>query len=239
MESVRPILNNKIHIQVIFKKNQKWYLHSDVSSWVIIDEDTVNELLNRYEQLVFINLNTIINIDYVNGINYIDIAKECILINGQMHIISKRYMPLLKHVLKEKYPNLFSSIQLHTKESYLRRVNSKRKVHTQHIKYLLRKGSRTIIFYDDGTSDYFYETLKYFYEYVLEHNDFIKVKRDCIVNIRFINNCKIDTKTKTGEILVDSEVISISRRNLQVFKRFMQNQMHKKDNTFTFAPRID
>lgn len=222
MENVKTILENKVEIPVLLRKKQNWYIVPTLSSPKTVFVDDVGVLLYMHRQLVYINNNTIINVEYIDTV-LSNIVKEYIVIEGKMYIISPKYMLLLRHLLKERYPSIYASINNHTKGIYLRGINSKTRIDIENIECLIRKSTQTIIFYKDGTTSYFYETLKYFNENILKRETFIKIRRDCIVNIKHINNFKIDKRNKTGEIYVKSQILSISRRNLTLFKKTWEN----------------
>lgn len=217
MENIKTILDKKVEIPVLLRKKQNWYIVPTLSNPKTVVDD-IGVLLYMHRQLVYINKNTIINVEYIDTV-LSNIVKEYIVIEGKMYIISPKYMLLLRHLLKERYPSIYACINNHTKGTYLRGGNSKIRIDIENIECLIRKSTQTIIFYKDGTTSYFYETLKYFNENILKRETFIKIRRDCIVNIQHINNFKIDKRNKTGEIYIKSQILSISRRNLTLFKK--------------------
>ncbi len=222
MENPKKILDKKVEIPVLLRKKQNWYMISSLSSPKAVFVDDIGVLLYMHRQLVYINKDTIINVEYIDTV-LSNLVKEYVVIEGKMYIISSKYMLLLKHLLKERYPSIYACINNHTKGTYLRGGNSKTRIDIENIECLIRKSTQTIIFYKDGTTSYFYETLKYFSENILKRGTFIKVRRDCIVNLQYINSFKIDKRNKTGEIYIKSQILSISRRNLTLFKKTWQN----------------
>jgi len=91
------------------------------------------------------------------------------------------------------------------------------------IKYMLRVGRCTYIYYENEKKRYFYETLKYFERHLDANIPLIRVDHNCIINLKYMNSYKIYTPSKTGEVSIDDHLFKISRRQLCVFRRKLRN----------------
>lgn len=218
-------------IKILFKKGKCWYYHLDnLEECHILDCD-LDSFLSTYNQFCQISPFHIINFNHVD--DYLFSGKNNFLIlSGIRYDVTRRYVSKVKtsHVvfLNQKYVSFEPS----NKGTWLsRKINksSSFKVDVLNIKYLIRQGTITHAYYDNGKKQSFYETLKYFEEQLAPTLPFIRIRRNCIININYLSSYKVDSETKTAEVKIDSLNLGVSRRQLPSFKR----KIKKSKLTFT------
>ena len=87
------------------------------------------------------------------------------------------------------------------------------------VMYLVRVGAKTQIEYKDGSKSEFYETLSHF-EYIFnELKTFIRIHRNCIINLQFVEMYEVCKRSKNAVVTVNGKKFIVSRRSLQQFKQ--------------------
>lgn len=206
-------------IQVLTRKKNGWYAYDTDFNIPKINFDDIESFLAHHNDFVQINLDTIVNLNYINE-ELSSISKDFLVLAGKIHIITTRYLKKTKSAFRKKILIKNSKETPNFKGKYLNN-NNIIQLDVKNIRFLVREGSLTKITYKDGTQRSFYQTLKYFDNLLSNEYTFIRVRRDCIINTAYLNHYQINKKNKTGEISIESNVFSISRRNLQSFKKII------------------
>ncbi|WP_435355919.1 LytTR family transcriptional regulator DNA-binding domain-containing protein [Emticicia sp. SJ17W-69] len=206
-------------IQVLIRKKNGWYINDTDFNIPMIDFEDIESFLAQHNDFVQINLDTIVNLNYINE-ELSNISKDFLVLAGKIYIITTRYLKKTKSAFRKNILLKNSKEIPNFKGKYLKN-NNIIQLDTKNIRFLVREGSLTKITYQDGTQRSFYQTLKYFDKLLSNEHTFIRVRRDCIINTAYLNHYQINKKNKTGEISIESNVFSISRRNLQSFKKII------------------
>ena len=79
---------------------------------------------------------------------------------------------------------------------------------------LQREGSITIVRLKDGSIINFYETLSYFENHIHFPNSLVRIRRECIINLRYVSSFETnyESKYKSGVLTLFGEKYVVSRR---------------------------
>jgi LytTr DNA-binding domain len=213
------------NVKFLKKIREHWFYKKD-------DSDTQHQLridgdifLVNNTQFIKINATQIVNLDFVGDYAF-NALNGFFIIDGQPFDIPRRFIPSVRKIhkayIKQKYTSKFQN----DKGSWIGKGKNKnfakglvKKFDKDNVKYLIRDGCITNVYYENGDKRHFYDTLIFFESHIPSSYPFIRVCRNCIVNIKFLKSCVIDSSTKTGEIVIDSMTFNVSRRLLPKFKR--------------------
>lgn len=206
-------------INIIFKKNSKWHSQYRNGNVVSLPEINISDFLLQHTQFIKIAPFKIINL--VNVTDFSE-SRRVIILDHHSFNISKRFLPFLKiaykifNLQREKELNLAElhpSIPNEVKSISIIKIDN---IDFSTTKYLLREGTRTKVFYENGTEHYLYETLNLITSSIA-NTSFVQINRNCIININYISSCQIDKKENVGCVKIDNQTFKISRRLLRGF----------------------
>jgi hypothetical protein len=217
---VEIVYKNDINdINIIFKKNSKWHSQYRNGNVVSLPEINISDFLLQHTQFIKIAPFKIINL--VNVTDFSE-SRRVIILEHHSFNISKRFLPFLKiaykifNLQREKELNLAElhpSIPDEVKPISIIKIDN---IDFSTTKYLLREGTRTKVFYENGTEHYLYETLNLITSSIA-NTSFVQINRNCIININYISSCQIDKKENVGCVKIDNQTFKISRRLLRGF----------------------
>ena len=202
--------------QFLHKKQNQWYLckesEDDWEKYASLED--INSFLSQHPQFSKINESKIINLIYF--LDSSDNALEELFIKN---VVYKKYLISTKLAFKilinkEKDAKLIDSYSQLTEKKKIKFE----KIKIDKIKFILRVGSVTEIYFEDNSISYVYETLKIFENKLLQSSTFIRISRGCIINIEYISFFKIDNKKRYAELKIGSHPFKISRRMINSFK---------------------
>jgi hypothetical protein len=209
-------LENINDFQFLQKKENQWYLckesEEDWEKYAFVED--ISSFLLQYPQFSKINESKIINLIYF--LDSSDNALEELFIKN---VVYKKYLISTKLAFKilinkEKDAKLIDSYSQLTEKKKIKFE----KIKIDKIKFILRVGSVTEIYFEDNSISYVYETLKIFENKLLQSSTFIRISRGCIINIEYISFFKIDNKKRYAELKIGSHPFKISRRMINSFK---------------------
>ncbi|MFN3851354.1 MAG: LytTR family transcriptional regulator DNA-binding domain-containing protein [Spirosomataceae bacterium] len=211
-------------IESIVKKGDGWYYSRDERSFEEKTESLPNltDFLSQNNHFVRVNSGSIINLSHSSGCIFNE-QGGFIIVSDKVYSISKKY---LLNVKKAYHKYLISKYHIdasNTDKVYPTNNVEKsiifKKVDLSTAKYFIRTGIITKIYFENGTEKHYYETLKYFESLFDNTTPFVRISRNCIANINYIDDFSINSKAKLGEVIIGNVKLSISRRQLTTFKR--------------------
>lgn len=211
-------------IQSIVKKGNGWYYTSDDRNFDEKTESVSNltDFLSQNNHFVRVNSGSIINLSHSKGCIFNEHG-GFIIISDKVYSISKKYLLNVKKVYHNYLINKYKIDAASTDKVYPTNNVEKsiifKKVELSTAKYFIRTGIVTKIYFEDGTEKHYYETLKYFESLFDSTTPFVRISRNCITNIHYIDDFSINSKAKLGEVMIGNVKLSISRRQLTTFKR--------------------
>lgn len=216
VESISIITRRKNEIFAISKNKEKHTIIMDGAGFSLFQQSNTH--------FIKISANTLININHVD--EFILDTREVIVLDTQLKV-SKSYLLHIKSMLQSMYPTkvIHNDLASGFKGVYFGRRNNLFP-RIKDIIYLVRRGSYTTVIYGNGEQKQFYETLNYFEDFFKEENRFVRIRRNCIVNMDYISNFIKDSDRKVGKLLINSHEFPISRRLLPSFrKKYSKHQM--------------
>lgn len=212
--------NNINDINVIFKIKTQWYSQYRNGDMALMTEFNISSFLLQHTQFIKITPSKIINL--ANVTNFVE-AKATIFLEQHSFNVSNRYLPFLKIAyslfktqrnkeLTKKSPSILNVVTFQKRIAIVKIGN----IDFNIVKYLLREGIKTKVYYNDGSEHYLYQTLNLI-KPSMGNVSFVQISRNCIVNINYINACQIDRNTKIGFVEMNTEKLKISRRLLSGF----------------------
>lgn len=203
------------------------------------------KLTNDY--FVKINGKTVINFNSIAGFCLQGNSNCYFLVGNKFHTISEHYIHEVKKLyglfLQNRLNNQFcatharlSTTHFSTDEEneipkkrggYINSSNIKlellnKKLDFDKIIYLQRRETLTTVYFEDGTIRHFYDTLYSFEKFLGSNSPFIRIRRNCIINLKHIDYYQSNPQTKIGEVMVASQIFSISRRLFPEFRKKIQ-----------------
>jgi DNA-binding LytR/AlgR family response regulator len=207
-------------IKYITKKNNSWVYDTDNQTSHEISD--INSFLSSNIQFIKISAYMIVNLNYVEGY-LLNGTSGFMVISGIKFDVARRYISQVRTVHKIFLNQKYSKVANSEKSKWLSKINPSidqlNEIGIENIQYLERKGTLTTIHYNDGSKRSFYESLKYFEKIFNNHPFLIRIRRNCIVNVKHTNNYQVNSATKTAKIDIESQKFNISRRQLPAFKR--------------------
>lgn len=207
-------------IKYITKKNNSWVYDTDNQTSHEISD--IDSFLSSNTQFIKISAYMILNLNYVEGY-VLNGTSGFMVVSGIKFDVARRYISQVRIRYNSFLNQKYSTTESSGKSKWLSKVNNSkdqlREINIENIKYLERKGTLTTIHYNDGAKRNFYESLKYFEKFFNNHPFLIRIRRNCIVNVKHTNNYQVCSATKTAEINIESQKFNISRRQLPTFKR--------------------
>lgn len=225
-------------VKFLKRKNSEWY-DSNKKTVPYIKEFLLDNI-----QFLKINQTTIVNLNAVDECVF-DELSGTIVIDGVSYHITRYFLPKVIHLFHnikaQKNINILnernnieipdaSCLPEESCQTSLGRYLSANKNVEQlkcfdfsNIHYLTREGSLTTVNFADGRTAYFYETLKYFESIISTPETFVRVRRDCVINLKHVRYFKGGDKPKTGSVKIGTLSISISRRMLVKLKERLKN----------------
>jgi hypothetical protein len=214
-------LENINEFQFLQKKENQWYLckgnEEDGENYTFIED--INSFLSQHPQFSKINESKIINLNYF--IDSTDYTLEKLFIKN---VVYKKYLAstklaykILSNKKKEVQPKEVELVEANAPITEKKKIKFE-KIEIEKIKFILRVGSVTEIYFEDNSISYVYETVKIFENKLLNSSTFIRISRGCIINIEYISFFKIDNKKRFAEIKIGEQPFKISRRMINGFK---------------------
>ncbi|GGD47752.1 hypothetical protein GCM10011514_09670 [Emticicia aquatilis] len=214
-------LENIDDFQFLQKKQNYWYLckenEADWEKYAFVED--INFFLLQHTQFSKINESKIINLNFL-----IDSSKynlEKLFFNN---IVSKKYLPSIKLayqiLINKKNDAEVSEINPQISEKKKIKFNN---IEVENIKFIVRTGKTTDIYFKDNSISYVYETLTTFEEKLLHSSKFIRISRGCIINIEHISFFRINTKKRFAELRIGIHPFKVSRRLISSFKSKANN----------------
>lgn len=222
-------------ITVLYRQINQWF-YQDRTNLNIELIDNIDTFLLENLQFVRINENYIINLNHLE--DYSLKGSECFFIVTKIHYkIEGHYIGKVKAALKSfqkrtgvaVLPSSMKGLWLHKLRQNQPDKSIGELIDAINIKYMLRIGTRTYIYYENEKKRHFYETLKYFERNLNINIPLVRVDRNCIINLTYLNSYMVYTQSKTGEVSIDDHLFKISRRQLGSFRKKV------KDNCLVFA----
>lgn len=225
-------------VKLFTRKKSEWY---DCNKKTV---PYIKEFLLENIQFLKINRTTIVNLNAVDECVF-DEHSGVIVIDGCNYNITRYFLPrvisIFQSMKRTKNVNILNDgndtkiqyasclseescqVSLGSYLSANKNVEQLKCFDFSSIYYLTRDGSLTTVYFADGRTAYFYETLKYFESIIPTPEIFVRVRRDCIVNLRHVRFFKSGDKPKTGSVTIGTINISISRRLLIQLKERLRN----------------
>lgn len=213
------------NIDILFEEDCKWLYRTDMCQDVEFKED-IDKFLSENIQFVKINKTTIVNLNYLEDYSLKGL-KSYLIISKMKFEIDGKFIANIR-AAKKKFQNSENTAILPTsaKGAWLYKVKQAQPdkpiatlIDAENIMYMLRRGSLTCVYYENEKKRFFFETLTYFEENLELSLPFVRVDRNCIINIKHIKSYTINSKTKIGEVNIDEQVFKISRRQLKLFRK--------------------
>jgi hypothetical protein len=207
------------------RKRNKWIVSYDSLNTELknFDELQIQAILFQYSNFIKINSYTIVNLeklrDYILGG-----TDGFMVIESEIFNIPRRFIPQVREAHRRYLTQKYKGFKPTNTGISLKIINDSIQtdgsLDTSKIKFLHRNGNGTTVYFDDGHKKVYYKTLKEFEDifYVEGKGNFIKVRRNLIINIKYISSFMIDNMGKV-ELKIDEQIIKISRRKLPEFKR--------------------
>jgi len=209
-------LENINEFQFLQKKENQWYLckesEEDWEKYAFVED--INSFLSQHQQFSKINESKIINLNY-----FLDSAEYSIDKLFFKNVVYKKYLASIKLaykilINKKKEAEIIDANSQITEKKKIKFE----KIKIDKIKFILRVGSITEIYYEDNSISYVYETVKVFENKLLQSSTFIRISRGCIINIEYISFFKLDNKKRFAELKIGEHPFKISRRLINSFK---------------------
>lgn len=83
---------------------------------------------------------------------------------------------------------------------------------------MIREGVNTTVHFNYESKKSFYETLKYFEKDTTTFSPFIKIRRNCIINLKHLERFRTNKKSKTGNAVIGPKQFNIYGRLLPQFR---------------------
>lgn len=196
---------------------------------------------------VKINAKTVINFNSVAAYSLNGNFNCYFLVGNKFHTISEYYLDEAKKLyglFLHNRPNDKSTVS-HAKSStpsvgtdevneiskksggYINSSNIKlelldKRLDFNNIIYLQREGTLTTAYFEDGVVRHFYDALYSFEKFFGDNSPFVRVRRNSVINLKHIDYYQSNPQTKTGEVMVASQIFSISRRLFPGFRKKVQ-----------------
>lgn len=207
--------------QFLKKKENQWYLckenDDDWEKYAFVED--MNSFLVQHTQFSKINESTIINLNYFLDSSASNVEKLLLKNN-----VRKKYLASVKLayqiLINNKKDAELSGISQKISEKKKIKFN---KIEVDKIKFIIRIGTATHIYFKDNSVSYVYETLVIFEERLLHSSKFIRISRSCIINFEYISFFKLDAKKRFAELRIGTHHFKISRRLLNSFKIKVSN----------------
>lgn len=94
------------------------------------------------------------------------------------------------------------------------------------ISYVKGMGNYSVIVLKDNSERIFAKTLRQIEEILFKHSNFVRTSKCSIVNLECIVDLKFNCRG--GEMLVNNDIITISRRNASIFREDYDNYLKSK-----------
>lgn len=208
-------LENIDDFQFLQKKENQWYLckesEEDWEKYAFVED--INSFLSEYTQFSKINESKIINLNYF--LDSSDTIEKLFFKN----VVYKKYLASIKlaHKILINKKKETEFLDVNSQFAEKKKINFE-KIKIDKIKFIIRVGSITEIYFEDNSISYVYETLKVFENKLLQSSTFIRISRGCIVNIEYISFFQVDNKKRYAELKIGSHPFKISRRLIYSFK---------------------
>ena len=209
-------LENINEFQFLQKKENQWYLckgnEEDGENYTFIED--INSFLSQHPQFSKINESKIINLNF-----FLDSSDQSIEKLFIQNVVYKKYLASTKLAFKilvnmKKEAELLDANAEITEKKKIKFE----KIKIDKIKFILRVGSVTELYFEDNSISYVYETLNIFEDKLLQSSTFIRISRGCIINIEYISFFKLDNKKRFAELKIGEHPFKISRRLINSFK---------------------
>jgi DNA-binding LytR/AlgR family response regulator len=210
-------LENINDFQFLQKKQNQWYLckesEEDWEKYAFVED--ISSFLLQYPQFSKINESKIINLNF-----FLDSSDQSIEKLFVQNVVYKKYLAstklafkILVNMKKEAEQLLDANAEITEKKKI-----KFEKIKIDKIKFILRVGSVTELYFEDNSISYVYETLNIFESKLLQSSTFIRISRGCIINIEYISFFKLDNKKRFAELKIGEHPFKISRRLINSFK---------------------
>jgi hypothetical protein len=209
-------LENINEFRFLQKKQTHWYLckenEDDWEKYGYVED--IDSFLLAYIQFSKISESKIINLNY-----FIDSSENNIQKLFFNHIVSKKYSTPIRLAYKILINQKKEIALLHPDYQITQKKKIKlENIETDKIKFIVRIGSVTEIYFMDNSISYVYETVKVLAKQLLQNLKFFRTSRGCIINIECISFVHWDTKNKLAELKIGTHHFKISRRMISNFK---------------------
>lgn len=207
-------LENIDDFQFLQKKQDYWYFckenESDWGKYAFVDD--INSFLRQHTQFSKINESKIINLNH-----FLDSPTDNLEKLFSNNIVSKKYLPSIKLAYQILINNKKDAEISEKNLQFFKKKKIKfNKIEVDNIKFIVRIGSATDIYFKDNSISYVYETLAVFEEKLLS-SKFIRINRGCIINIEHISFFQLNTKKRIAELKIGIHPFKISRRLISSF----------------------
>lgn len=198
------------------KKQDCWYLckenEADWEKYAFVED--INSFLQQHTQFSKINESKIFNLNHL--LNSSEHSLEQLFSNK---MVSKKYLPSIKLAYQILINNKKDAevAEMNHQNSEKKKIKFN-KIEVDNIKFIVRIGSTTHIYFKDNSISYVYETLVIFEERLLHSSKFIRISRSCIINIEYISFFQLNTKKRFAELKIGTHPFKISRRLINSFK---------------------
>lgn len=192
----------------------------------------------RAPQFIKINVSTYVNLNYVDTFNTYNYTSGSLRIGTNNYPISRHFLEraifALSTIKSRKRVAITTSPIITLKSMYRQRRSmgcyltshknfpKLNQVDYDNICYLIRSNTLTNVYFNDSYTTSFYETLLFFEKKLAHDYLFLRVRNECMVNLKYVKCIQIDSKTKTGVLIGDSFRLTVSRRMLVKLKDKIQ-----------------
>lgn len=207
-------------IPLFIRKGNKWfYSVGDKFEELLLPNTTLKDVFVSNPQFVQINTYKVLNLNYVEDHIFTG-TSGFLVVKGVCHNVPRRFVSRVRtshkifvtqKYIQSKDTNKGIHLSQKPKESFLSTIDQ--------IKYLIRDGSTTLVYYKNNTRSIYYDSLNFFENLFDTKSPFLRINRNCLVNINRLDSYQLDTKAKTGIVLINNQIFKISRRAFYEFKR--------------------
>lgn len=209
-------LENINDFRFLQKRQNHWYLckenEEDWEKYAYVED--INSFLSQYIQFTRISPHKIINLNY-----FTDSVERNIENLFLTNNVSKKYLASIriahKILINQRKEILLLDNNFQSSEKKKIKFEN---IEIDKIKFIVRIGSVTDIYFMDNSISYVYETVKVIEKKILQSTKFIRISRGCIINIECIGFFQLDSKKRIAELKIEPYIFKISRRLINNFK---------------------
>ncbi len=220
---------NELHtsneILTIVRKNKVWYIITN-NTYKKIDYHNLSTLMQIGKKFISVNSTTILNSDYITHYG-IHEGSFCVFMNEERYPVLKQHQKRIKAACQSIILQRYIMAPIDAREKIL---DSKKIIHQDLVIssidlsstiFLFRDGIKTFLWREDGTQKVVYSTLKYFENFIPSNSSLIRIRRNCIINLKYITKVDLNIVQKTGKVQIGEHSFVISRRMFYGFKRLL------------------